>query len=616
MFVMGTAGHIDHGKSALIKALTGINPDRLREEQTRGMTIDLGFAWITLPSGQEVGIVDVPGHEKFIKNMLAGVGGIDLALLVVAANEGVMPQTREHMAIIDLLEIRRGVIAVTKKDLVDDEWLELVRMDIEELIEPTSLAGSPIVPVSAITGEGLDELRTTIDNQLQLTESRRDTGRPRLPIDRVFTISGSGTVITGTLIDGTLMTGQEVEIVPGGLKSRIRGLQSHKSRVEHAELGSRVAVNLVGLATTDVLRGQVLTTPGWLKPTTVLSARLRVLSHLRRPLLHNAIVNFHSGAAETTAKVRLLDRDTLEPGDDALVQLVLEEPVALVKGDHFIVRSPMDTLGGGKVVDAHTKRLRRNRDAVMQDLEVKEAGTIDEVIEAFIEKNQPLEMAQLFARIDIPAGEAKPVLEDLLKEGRAVGIGQGDQQILYTAAGWQHVTLNVTEILNDYHAKYPVRSGMAKAELGSRLKLGKNPQPAFQKLAAEGVVVEEGASIRLKSHEVVLTKEQQGKIDIFLTGLRKTPYSPPTDLTLEQDLLTYLFEKEQVVKVYAGVIFTAEAYQEMVEKVKNYIREHGTVNVGEVRDMFNTSRKYVLALLEYLDEKKVTRRTGDERVLY
>jgi selenocysteine-specific elongation factor len=225
-------------------------------------------------------------------------------------------------------------------------------------------------------------------------------------------------------------------------------------------------------------------------------------------------------------------------------------------------------------------------------------------------------MAQLFARIDIPAGEAKPVLEDLLKEGRAIGIGQGDQQILYTAAGWQHVTLNVTEILNDYHAKYPVRSGMAKAELGSRLKLGKNPQPVFQKLAAEGVVVEEGASIRLKSHEVVLTKEQQGKIDIFLTGLRKTPYSPPTDLTLEQDLLTYLFEKEQVVKVYAGVIFTAEAYQEMVEKVKNYIREHGTVNVGEVRDMFNTSRKYVLALLEYLDEKKVTRRTGDERVLY
>ncbi|NLE09690.1 MAG: selenocysteine-specific translation elongation factor, partial [Dehalococcoidales bacterium] len=294
MFVMGTAGHIDHGKSALIKALTGINPDRLREEQTRGMTIDLGFAWITLPSGQEVGIVDVPGHEKFIKNMLAGVGGIDLALLVVAANEGVMPQTREHMAIIDLLEIRRGVIAVTKKDLVDDEWLELVRMDIEELIEPTSLARSPIVPVSAITGEGLDVLRTTIDNQLQLTESRRDTGRPRLPIDRVFTISGSGTVITGTLVDGTLMTGQEVEIVPGGLKSRIRGLQSHKSRVEHAELGSRVAVNLVGLATTDVLRGQVLTTPGWLKPTTVLSARLRVLSHLRRPLLHNAIVNFHS----------------------------------------------------------------------------------------------------------------------------------------------------------------------------------------------------------------------------------------------------------------------------------------------------------------------------------
>ncbi len=315
MFVLGTAGHIDHGKSLLVKALTGIDPDRLREEKERGMTIELGFAWLKLPGGREVGIVDVPGHERFVKNMLAGVGGIDLALLIVAANEGVMPQTREHLAILDLIGVKRGIAVITKKDLVDEELLTLVRMEVEELIATTTIAGAPVVAVSAVTGEGLPELLAAIDKMLDKTEPRPDLGRPRLPVDRIFTMVGSGTVVTGTLIDGTLSVGQEVEIVPSGLKSRIRGLQTHKSKITSASPGSRVAANLVGVNTSELERGDVVTRPGWLKPTKLVTVKLKLISYLQRPLPHGASVSFHTLAAETMAKVRLLEGDELRPGE-------------------------------------------------------------------------------------------------------------------------------------------------------------------------------------------------------------------------------------------------------------------------------------------------------------
>ena len=359
MFVLGTAGHIDHGKSVLVHALTGIDPDRLREEKERGMTIDLGFAWLVLPSGRDVGIVDVPGHERFVKNMLAGVGGIDLALLIVAANEGVMPQTKEHLAILDLLEVKKCIAVITKKDLVDDELLSLVRMEIEELISSTAISGAPIIAVSAVTGEGLTELVAAIDELLDTTESRQDLGRPRLPIDRVFTMAGSGTVVTGTLFDGILSVGQEVEVVPSGLKSRIRGLQTHKSRIDTTSPGSRVAVNLVGINTSQLQRGDVVTRPGWLKPTKMVTAKISLISYLQRPLKHGATVSFHTGSAETVAKVRLLEGDTLQPGGSTWAQLSLDRPIAVIKGDHYIVRSPMETLGGGDIVDTQARRLRR-----------------------------------------------------------------------------------------------------------------------------------------------------------------------------------------------------------------------------------------------------------------
>ena len=616
MFVLGTAGHIDHGKSVLVKALTGIDPDRLREEKERGMTIDLGFAWLKLPSGQEIGIVDVPGHERFIRNMLAGVGGIDLALLIIAANEGVMPQTREHLAILDILRIQKGIVVLTKKDLVDEEWLGLVRMDVEELISPTSLSQAPIIAVSALTREGLPVLVSTIDKLLNSTEPRKDIGRSRLLIDRVFTIAGSGTVVTGTLIDGSLSLGEEVEIIPAGLKSRIRGLQTHKARVNTAVPGSRVAANLVGVATSELQRGDVLTRPGWLIPTVMLSVQLRLLPHLRRPLTHNTTVSFHSGAAETMAKVRLLEREKLKPGESTWAQLVLSKPVALVNDDHFIIRSSMETLGGGKVVDSQAKRLRRFRPATIQSLRVKKEGTAEEVILALLERKQPQELSILLAQSDTSANAVHSVIESLIEQTKVIRVRQREHQLFFTAPGWECLVKQMTTILQDYHRKFPVRSGMPKVELASRLKLGKYAQAVWQRLSDENVLREEGLAVRFSSHQIQLTQDQQAKIAAFLHSLAQSPYAPPSNLIPEPDLLNLLVEQQQVVKVSSDVVFSPSAYDEMVEKVTTHIKVQGKVTLAEVRDLLNTSRKYAQALLEYLDEKKITRRTGDERVLY
>jgi len=616
MFVLGTAGHIDHGKSALVQALTGIDPDRLREEKERGMTIDLGFAWLKLPGGQEVGIVDVPGHERFVKNMLAGVGSIDLALLIVAANEGVMPQTREHLAILDLLGIQRGIVVITKKDLVDQEWLDLVKMDIEELIRPTTLSQAPIIAVSAVIREGLPELVAAIDKLLSFTEPKKDIGRPRLPIDRVFTIAGAGTIVTGTLIDGSLTVGQEVEIVPPGLKSRLRGLQTHKARLNTVTPGSRVAANLVGLATSDIHRGDVLTRPGWLVPTIQLSVELCLLSYLRRPLLHNATVSFHTGAAETMAKVRLLEKERLEPGETGWAQLVLDKPVALVKGDHFIIRSPMETLGGGKIVDSHARRLRRFRPAAIESLKVKEKGTAEDVILALLEARQPLDILALLKEADLPESEARAAVESLVQQKKIIQIGQPENQRLFSAAGWERLTQEARTILQDYHSRFPARLGMPRVELASRLKLSKQSAAVMERLLSDGVLNEEGLVVHLPTHHVQLTPAQQAKVDAFLKSLAQNPYSPPTDQLPEPDLLNLLIEWQQVVKVSESVVFSASAYDKMVERVLAHIKANGKITLAEVRDLFQTSRKYAQALIEYLDEKKITRRVGDERVGY
>jgi selenocysteine-specific elongation factor len=616
MFVLGTAGHIDHGKSLLVKALTGIDPDRLREEKERGMTIELGFAWLKLPGGREVGIVDVPGHERFVKNMLAGVGGIDLALLIVAANEGVMPQTREHLAILDLIGVKRGIVVITKKDLVDEELLTLVRMEVEELIATTTIAGAPVVAVSAVTGEGLPELVAVIDKMLDKTESRPDLGQPRLPIDRIFTMVGSGTVVTGTLLDGTLSVGQEVEIVPSGLKSRIRGLQTHKSKINSASPGSRVAANLVGVNTSELERGDIVTRPGWLKPTKLVTVKLKLISYLQRPLPHGASVSFHTLAAETMAKVRLLEGDEIRPGGSTWAQLSLERPLAIIRGDHYIIRSPMETLGGGDIIEAQAKRLRRFRPEIIENLRAREGGTTDEAIMALLETKQPLELAVLLAQSNIPADEASTAIESLIREGRIVSAGEGEHRLLFTFSGWQGLAGKAVATLTDYHKKFPTRSGMPKVELSSRLKLGNYIPAVLAELIGQGVLVEEGGHLRLPSHSIQLTPLQQEKIDAFLKSLAKNPYAPPGELIPEPDLLNILIEQGKAVKVSDNVVFSTPAYQVMVGKITAQIKDKGKISLGEVRDMFGTSRKYAQALLEYLDKEKVTRRVGDDRVMY
>ncbi len=616
MFVLGTAGHIDHGKSVLVQALTGIDPDRLAEEKERGMTIDLGFAWLKLPSSREVGIVDVPGHERFIKNMLAGVGGIDLALLVIAANEGVMPQTREHLAILDLLAIPKGLVAVTKKDLVDDEWLSLVKMEIAELLQPTTLSQAPIVAVSALTGEGLPELVSTIDELLNDIVPRKDMGRARMPIDRVFTMAGSGTVVTGTLIDGSLEVGQEVEIIPAALKSRLRGLQTHKTRVDTAHPGSRVAANLVGITTAQLQRGDVLTKPGWLTPARMLSVRLRLLPYIRRPLRHNAKLSFYTGSAEAIAKVRLLEADELKPGEAAWVQLLLDRPLAVVNGDHFIIRSSTDTLGGGKVVDSHARRLRRFRPAVIESLRIKEEGTAEEVVIALLEVKQPLELSAILAQSDLPQGEVQATIEALVQQGKVMPLGQGELRLLFTRSGWERLSQKAVTLIQEYHQKFPARAGIPKGELGNKLKSGTHSSLVLSGLLSDSVLVEEGPLLHLPDHEIQLTPDQQTRIDAFLDSLAKNPYAPPGELIPEPDLLNLLVERHQVVKLSDSVVFATSAYDEMVDRVTAHLKVQGKITLAEVRDMFHTSRKYAQPLLEYLDSEKITRRVGDERVLY
>ena len=616
MFVLGTAGHVDHGKSALVQALTGIDPDRLSQEKERGMTIDLGFAWLKLPSGQEIGIVDVPGHERFVRNMLAGAGGIDIAMLVIAANEGVMPQTREHLAILDLLGISKGLVALTKKDLVDKDWLDLVRLDIEELLKTTTLSGSPIVPVSAITREGLPELLDIIDKLLANTPAKKDKGKPRLPIDRIFTISGSGTVVTGTLIDGSLSAGQEVEIVPGGLKSRLRGLQTHKSGVSKVLPGTRVAANLTGITTTQLQRGDILTKPGWLVPTTLVCAKLLILKDAKQPLKHNIERNFYVLAAEASVKVRLLEAEAIKPSESGWVQLMLDRPLAIVDGDHFIIRSTTETLGGGVIVDAHARRMPRFKPEVIEALNIKEKGSPEELIHARLDENKWLELADLLTQIALPATEVKVLAEWLGARGEILQLGQGEHGVLVSLDAWDNLSQDVKQALQEYHNRFPARTGIPKVELLNKLKLGKYSQLFLDRLVSCKLLIDEGIVVRLPEFQVKLSEIQQAKIDTFLKALTEKPYAPPTELIPELELLNLLIERKQAVKLNGGVVVSTKAYSEMVGKILAYLTGNGKITLAEVRDMFQTSRKYAQALMEHLDAEKVTRRVGDERVKY
>ncbi len=642
MRVIGTAGHVDHGKSALVLALTGIDPDRLREEKERGLTIDLGFAWLTLPNGESVGIIDVPGHRDFIENMLAGVGSIDATLFVIAADESVMPQTREHLAILDLLEIGTGVVAITKTDLVQsEEWLDLVVEDVVETLEGTVLEEAPLVLTSARTRQGLDELLDALQQVLGAAAPPVDRGRPRLAIDRVFTVSGFGTVVTGTLIDGRLEVGQEVEIQPRGMGARIRGLQTHKEKIERAVPGSRVAVNLSGVDKDELKRGDVVVSPGWLRGTTLVDLQMRYLPEVlwsdlgqfaQRPLRHNTGLKFYTGASEVMARVRLLGREALLPGQVGWVQLELQEPVAMVKGDHYIVRlpSPATTIGGGIVVDPYPGRKhRRFQPRVTERLETLAEGTPGDILLQRLEREGPISARELLETGQL--GDVAPeALDQLLRDGQALTLGTGDgddvEQLVSTGRlvvsenWWSHMMSRAQSALSSYHQSLPLRQGMPREALRSSLRL--TPQVFDATLArahAQGLIVDEGATVRLPSHSVALTPQQKEQVQGLLARFERDPYVTPSVKecveTVGEQVFRVLLNRGELVQVSPDVVFLPKTYEAMVLQIREWIEHQGSITLSEVRDMFDSSRKYAQALLEHLDEVGVTNRVGDKRVL-
>lgn len=620
-YVIGTAGHVDHGKSTLIHALTGIDPDRLREEKEREMTIDLGFAWLPLPGGEVVGVVDVPGHRDFIENMLAGVGGIDLALIVIAADEGVMPQTREHLAILDLLEIPEGVIALTKTDLIeDDEWLDLVTLEVAEVLEGTALENAPIVPVSAQTGAGLDRLIAVLGETLSGQSPRPDRGRPRLAVDRVFTMSGFGTVVTGTLINGSLAANDEVEIVPTGKTARIRGLQSHKESITAATPGSRVAINLSGVDKTEIQRGHVIALPGTLTGTTLVDVQFRHLADAGRPLKHNAEVKVFSGSAETMAYVRVLGERELAPGKTGWLQLRLSEPMALDRQDRFILRhpSPPQTIGGGVVLDPHPPhRWRRYKPEVLERLEALASGTPDELIRQALEGQIALRPEELTQITGVTGGELTSGIQ-VLEERDEILFLPGDW--LMARSSWERLAGYVSRELSEFHRRYPLQTGMPREQLRSRLNVSSKLFNQLTGLLLGSEIVAEGGSmLRLPEHEVRFSALQQAATARLMEQIGQDPVNTPSvkDAVelVGEDVLRALIEQGKLVQVSADVLFDAETYDQLLRQVRAYIEDHGAITVGQARDLFGTSRKYVLALLEHMDAAGITIRQDNQRVL-
>lgn len=627
MHILGTAGHVDHGKSTLIAALTGTHPDRLKEEKAREMTIELGFASMKLPNSEEVGIIDVPGHRDFIGNMLAGIGGIDAVLLVVAADEGVSAQTREHLAIVDLLDIKRGVIVLTKTDLVQDpDWLELVSMDIRELVQPTSLATAPIVSVSARTGFGIPELLDQIEITLNGIPSRKDLGKPRLPVDRVFTLTGFGTVVTGTLLDGSLKIGDEVVCLPRGKTGRIRGLQNHHHKLQKIDPGFRAAVNIVNLSLQDIERGDVIAHPGDYKPTNLLDAHFRLLKDSPFHLKHNLEVKLFLGSSETTARIRLLGSQGLKPGESAFIQLRTDHAVVASKGDRFILRlpSPSETLGGGMVLDPEPGRVYKRFDTESLDrLDSMFSGNDNELINQILTTLKVTNLTALAQKSALPMEEVSQIVSAMLERGEVIGLGNSRdirKITLISPAYWQTLYQDSLEILTDFHQTNPYKAGMPREELRTELNLSQVLfDQVLDKMAEDLSLIQKGSLVWATPHHVVLTPADQAKVAPILAEFLANQFSPPDINQLQAQIGTNLLEgllsSQTLVAVSDQVVFTPEALLAMREWVQDTIRANGELSLAQFRDQFSTSRKYAAAVLEYFDSIGFTYRKGDVRGL-
>ncbi len=620
MYVVGTAGHVDHGKSTLVKALTGIDPDRLKEEKEREMTIDLGFAWIRIDGQEEIGIVDVPGHRDFIENMLAGVGGIDLAILVIAADEGIMPQTVEHLAILDLLKVRGGIVVLTKIDLIDDpDWLELVELDVFDALQGTVFEQAPFVMTSATTGKGIDELRTLIYEQLSDIEEQTDIGQARLPIDRVFSLAGFGTVVTGTLGGGFLHVGDPVELQPANLLGRIRGLQTHQVKRTDTGPGSRVAVNLTGIAKDKIKRGQVLASPGVLSGTILCDVEYEHLPDSEIPLKHNEDVKFFTGAAEVMARVRLIGDRQISPGKSGWLQLALYESVAMVRGDRFILRrpSPAATIGGGRILDPHPgKRHKRFRPDVIQRFERIVGGLPDELLEDELIRREPVRIDSLIAESTLEPQVAREMFMQLLKDKRAVTANE----YALSSHGWQRVNKSLLRSLAQYHQAYPLRQGMPREELRSRLKVPSGVYShILRQASADSSFVDEGHTIRLTDHSISFSVQQQESIDRLMVRFRELGVNAPSVKEAQEqvgvDVYYALIDMAAIIQINNDVVYSDGVYKKILKQIVSYLQANGRIDAAKLRDLLNTSRKYSIAILEHLDEIKVTKRVDDYRVL-
>lgn len=627
MRIVGTAGHVDHGKSTLVAALTGTNPDRLKEELARSMTIDLGFASLTLPNGESLGIIDVPGHRDFIGNMLSGIGGIDAVLLIIAADEGVSAQTREHLAILDLLDIKKGFIVLTKTDLVSDsEWLDLVEMEAQEAIASTSLAEAKFLRVSAKSGEGLPELIDAMQDLLQDLPPKADLNRARLPVDRVFSLTGFGTIVTGTLLDGSFAIGDEVVCMPEGKAGRVRGLQNHKHKRQKILPGHRTAMNINGLDTDEIQRGNVIIKPGSYSATNLLDAHLHLLKDATKPLKHNTEVKVFIGSTETTARLRLLGLEKLDRGESAFIQLKLENPIITARGDRYILRvpSPAETIGGGIVIDPHPARFHRRFDednlARMQELL---AGNDSEI---FIQALRSLGIAtgsEIVQKSGLSEEKVQQLLQNLKAENRLFFLREAASLAitrLTLTENWQDLHDRALEIISEFHQQYPLKAGITREGLRANLKLKQDIfDLVLDHLQAQDEISIMGHLVKHKDHTVKFTEAQERQIAILLAKFAAQPYTPPDRAeclkTIDETLLEGLIGSGRLVHISEQILLKPETLKEMKAWVTETINAKGSLTMAEFRDNYQNSRKYAQAILEYMDSIGLTIRKGDTRAL-
>jgi len=627
--ILGTAGHIDHGKTTLIKALTGIDTDRLKEEKERGITIELGFAHLGLPSGQMLGIVDVPGHEKFVKHMVAGATGVDIVALVIAADEGVMPQTREHLEICELLRVKRGLVVLTKVDMVDQEWIELVRDDVSTFLAGTFLADAPIVEVSAVTGKGIQELRTLLDAMVKDVPEREAGNFFRLPIDRVFTMKGFGTVVTGTAVSGSIKTGDEVTIYPQGLESRIRGIQVHNTEVNEVSAGLRTAINLQGLEKEELKRGNVVATKDSLRSTRMVDVVFHLLPSAPRKLKNRSVVRFHTGTSEIISTIVLLDRDELAPGGTCFAEIRLEEPTAVIFHDRYVLRSysPIRTIGGGEILNSLPRKKKRFSETALTELKILSTGNLSEVTEQYVAAGEfaGTEQSQLPFLTNASRKKLDEIVRTLQAQKKIIQYDR-EKGVLIQADYIRKAREEILATLSRYHKDYPLKVGLFKEELRSRTAGSENPKLfnyLINQLTQEDVIVQEKEVMRLKEHRVTLAQDQEKVRQEIEEIYLKSGLQPPYFKELKEkfsngtaaDVLGVMVKDGVLVKVKEDLYFHRDVIEELKNRIVDFLKERGEIDTPQFKEMTNASRKYTIPLLEYFDITQLTMRVGDKRVL-